>query len=242
MLTFLLVAGLAFALLTYGAAIVFRLINQAWLQSRSRGALVLTFDDGPGVDMTSRIRDLLDRERIKGTFFLTGFRAEQHREVPLRSRESGHQLASHGFYHLNAWRRPLASLADVWKGLGQLRAIEPGATSFRPPYGKATLFTYLACWLHGFRVVFWTIDCKDAEQHTIRRPDDVVDELLRKGGGVVLMHDLDFDAGSFEERPAKVLALCEALIQAARRSGMRICTVDELYAGDAAPVTGTIDG
>lgn len=235
MFTILLISAavVAFALLTYGAAIAIRLLNQSALHSMSKGALVLTFDDGPGVDMSRRIHALLGREGIKGTFFLTGFRAEQHQDVPLEAKRNGHQLASHGFYHLNAWRQPFASLADVWKGLRQLRRVEPGATSFRPPYGKATLFTYLVCWLQGFRVVFWTIDCKDAEKHTIRGPDEVVEELLRKGGGVVLMHDLDFDAGAFEERPGKVLALCEALIQAARRNGMRICTVDELYAGSA---------
>jgi peptidoglycan/xylan/chitin deacetylase (PgdA/CDA1 family) len=235
MFTMLLISAavVVFVLLTYGGAIALRLLNQFALHSMSKGALVLTFDDGPGAEMSRRIQALLSREGIKGTFFLTGFRAEKHQNLPLEAKRNGHQLASHGFYHLNAWRRPFASLIDTSKGLRELRQVEPGATSFRPPYGKATLLTYLACWLQGYRVVFWTIDCKDAEKHTIRRPHDVVEELLRKGGGVVLMHDLDFEAGAFEERPGKVLALCEALIQAARRNGMRICTVDELYAGSA---------
>ena len=206
MFTLMLVAALsgAYVCVIYAGAILLRLINQRTLHSMSKGALVLTFDDGPGADMSRRIQALLRHEGIKGTFFVSGYRAELHQEVLLEARRCGHQLASHGFYHLNAWRHPLVSVADALKGLRELRSIEPDATSFRPPYGKATLFTYLACWLQGFRVVFWTIDCKDAEKHTIRKPDEVVEELLRKGGGVVLMHDLDFEANTFEDRKSVV--------------------------------------
>ena len=34
--------------------------------------IALTFDDGPDPDVTPRILDILDRERVPATFFITG--------------------------------------------------------------------------------------------------------------------------------------------------------------------------
>lgn len=214
---------------SYLVAIAWRLWSVRRLGDRVKGHLVLTFDDGPGVRTTSGIREILQREHARATFFVTGFRVDRHPDVVKQTTSEGHELASHSQRHLNAWIHPIGSMSDTWSGLKTVRAYSPGARFFRPPFGKATLWTHLVCLMHGFQVVYWTIDCKDAEKHTIREPEDVVKELLRKGGGVVLLHDLDMSPDEFPDRQEKVIRLCESLIQSARAHGMRIATIGELY-------------
>lgn len=231
MQTWLVVAAVAvlIAASSYILAFAWRLWNVQRLHTRARGHLVLTFDDGPGPRMTAGIRDLLRREGVHATFFLTGFRADRYPEVVRQTASEGHELASHSQQHLNAWRHPLKSMADTRTGLQSTRRLSPSARFFRPPYGKATIWTHLVCRLEGFRVAYWTIDCKDAESHTIRQVEDVTKELLDKGGGVVLMHDLDMDPAEFPDREVQVLDLCRSLIKCARAHGLRIAPLGDLY-------------
>lgn len=213
----------------YGLAIGWRVWHVFRLHAQVKGYLVLTFDDGPGPYMTARLRELLRREGVRATFFITGFRADKYPDVVEQTVSEGHEIASHSQYHVNAWRSPLLGAGDAKRGLAGARKLSPSARFFRPPFGKATLFTHLACALTGFRVVYWTIDCKDAESHTIRDAQDVTRELQIKGGGVVLMHDLDMDPQQFPEREARVIHLCESLIHTARSEGLSIVCLGELF-------------
>lgn len=225
------VAAAAFATLvaSYLFAFAWRIGHVYRLRQRVRGHLVLTFDDGPGPRLTTRLQALLQQEGVHATFFVTGFRADRHPEILQHTVLDGHELASHSQLHLNAWRKPWQSVADTQKGLLSARSHSPYARFFRPPFGKATLWTHLVCWLNGFQVVYWTIDCKDAELLTIREPGDVCQEMLSKGGGVVLLHDLDMDAHAFPEREDRVLGLCHSLIHSARSHGMNIVALGHLF-------------
>jgi peptidoglycan/xylan/chitin deacetylase (PgdA/CDA1 family) len=212
----------------YGAAVLLRLLNEWQLRRRAKGRLLLTFDDGPSPVATEAIRALLRRESVRGTFFVNGFRSEQHADLIAEAIQEGHDIGSHGFAHLHGWRQPFKSLSDVAKGLSLLRNQYPAARFFRPPWGKATLMTHLICLAKGYRMVYWIIDCKDAERELIRNPEDIVDEFLQRGGGVVLLHDLDIDQEFFPGRNEKVLAICESLIACAKSRGMPISTMTEL--------------
>lgn len=214
----------------YASAVAMRLWNERQLRQRSSGRLLLTFDDGPSPVASRAIRDLMHRESVKATFFVTGFRGEQNAGLIAEALSEGHEVGSHGFTHLHGWRRPIKSVGDVFQGMAQLRKRHPAARFFRPPYGKATLLTHFASWALGYRMVYWTIDCKDAERDAIREPQDIVAEFLRKGGGVVLLHDLDIGTEEFPGRTEKVLAICEALIASAKSRGMAVSTVSEALA------------
>jgi peptidoglycan-N-acetylglucosamine deacetylase len=212
----------------YGIGVALRLLNEWQLRRRSSGRLLLTFDDGPSPLATRAIRQLMQRESVKATFFVTGFRGEEQPELIAEALEEGHDIGCHGFNHLHGWRKPFKSVGDVFRGLSSLRKRHPAARFFRPPYGKATLLTHSACWLLGYRMAYWTIDCKDAERDLIREPQDIVEEFLRKGGGVVLLHDLDIGSAMFPGRNAKVLAICDALITCAKSRGMPVSTISEV--------------
>lgn len=213
----------------YGIAVGLRLVNEWQLRRRSKGRLVLTFDDGPSPLVTTAVRALMRRESVKASFFVIGFRGEEHASFIADALAEGHDVGSHSFFHLHGWRRPFKSLGDVLRGLATLRRRHPHARYFRPPFGKATLLTYLVCWAKGYRTVYWTIDCKDVETDAIKAPEDIVEEFVRKGGGVVLLHDLDLGPTYFPDRHAKVLAICEALIACAKARRMPVSTLSEIF-------------
>src|SRR5262245_52172928 len=66
---------------------------------RAKRTLVLTYDDGPGSDLTGKLLDLLAARGARATFFLLGCRAEQNRAMVERLTDSGHELGCHSQWH-----------------------------------------------------------------------------------------------------------------------------------------------
>ena len=71
---------------------------------RDRGVIVLTYDDGPGAELTPRLLQLLDEHEASATFFLLGVRAEACPDVVDRLVSSGHEVATHSHSHRNDWK------------------------------------------------------------------------------------------------------------------------------------------
>ncbi|MBJ3773834.1 polysaccharide deacetylase family protein, partial [Klebsiella pneumoniae] len=57
--------------------------------------VVLTFDDGPDPEYTPKILDILDRYKIKGSFFIVGENAELNPDIIKRIYQNGHEIGSH---------------------------------------------------------------------------------------------------------------------------------------------------
>lgn len=201
---------------------------------RAQKAIVLSYDDGPSSHMLPRLLDLLARQDTKATFFLLGRNVETHPEAVSLLLEGGHEVGSHTFHHSNAWKVwPWRATRDLAHGVRNLRALGATADVFRPPYGKATLVTLADCWRRGLRVGWWTVDNRDTWD---RRPiSDVIGEIERQGGGVVLMHDLDKVTCSTNETPHPdyVLELTQSIIDFASKNGFRLRRLSDVYA-DAA--------
>lgn len=62
----------------------------------------LTFDDGPSVTNTPKVLDILDKNNIKGTFFVTGkslSMGEEPKKLLKEIVEKGHAIGNHTFSH-----------------------------------------------------------------------------------------------------------------------------------------------
>ncbi len=57
--------------------------------------MYLTFDDGPSVENTGRVLDVLKERKIKATFFLVGENVRKHPEMAKRIVEEGHTIGIH---------------------------------------------------------------------------------------------------------------------------------------------------
>lgn len=61
--------------------------------------IVLTFDDGPDPVYTPQIIDILQREKVPGSFFVVGIMAEQNMGLLLKEFNLGYEIGNHTFFH-----------------------------------------------------------------------------------------------------------------------------------------------
>lgn len=229
MIVWWVVAVLVALLIWFGAGLLHRRIATARLARlcRQQRAIVLTYDDGPNPVMTPVLADLLAQTGTKATFFMIGDFVQGSPQIVARLAAEGHEIGNHTQRHSNAWKTtPWAAMRDLVAGQSTLVRLGISTSTFRPPFGKTTLGTLIAGW--GQRFAFWTVDPQDSWD---RRPvADILTEIESKGGGVVLMHDVDRPrrGPTPEAHPAYLLALTEALITFATSKGYRILRLDDL--------------
>jgi peptidoglycan/xylan/chitin deacetylase (PgdA/CDA1 family) len=182
--------------------------TKAWLLAEgpardgatARRLVTLTFDDGPFPETTPTALKLLDRHRVKATFFFVSKYLVGDWERPVAAREvakqvvaAGHLVGSHGRSHVALGTTPHAqvlsemddSLDTIQKTIGTRPAL------FRPPYGSLDAFGEQAARARGLELVLWSVEADD-----MRRDDedamfaDLTRQIDFKGGGVVLLHDV----------------------------------------------------
>jgi peptidoglycan-N-acetylglucosamine deacetylase len=187
--------------------------------------LILTYDDGPSSSVTPEILELLRHHHAKATFFMLGRSARQNASVADRIVEEGHDVGCHSDQHFNAWKvSPWKALADINAGYAGLSTWVASDGMYRPPFGKMTLPTHLAVRRRGAPVGWWTIVSGDTYT-PLPRPKQVVDRLIRDGGGVILMHDLDRSP----DRNAFVLETTTLLLEAAARESFHVKRLSEVW-------------
>jgi len=186
--------------------------------------IVLTYDDGPSIQLTKKIVEKLKIYGAVATFFFIGKKLKNSEELVSLVVESGHVVGSHSFDHLHAWKRsPVAVFDDISQGLRAARLIRP-CNLFRPPYGKITLATWLQVSLLKCKHAWWTIDSTDSWERP-RDIEEILEIVRQQGGGVVLLHDL--------ERPEKIsgdgftVALTIALLELAVKENFRVGTYND---------------
>jgi peptidoglycan-N-acetylglucosamine deacetylase len=195
---------------------------------RAQRALVLTYDDGPGPELTPRILDVLAGHDAHATFFALGMRAEVAPEVLDAVAAAGHEVACHTQVHHHAWRvGRAAALDDVAQGYETLARWVPADGRFRPPHGKQTLATARALRRRGAPVAWWTLDSGDTHP-TLPDPAAVTARVRAAGGGVVLLHDHSRDRPA--ERLDYVLGTTTRLLDLARAEGLAVRPLRDLAA------------
>jgi peptidoglycan-N-acetylglucosamine deacetylase len=187
------------------------------------GVLALTYDDGPGPRLTPRLLDLLAERDARATFYVLGERALAAPEVVDRLVAEGHELACHGYAHVDGVRASRDEVKrDIERGYAALGRWLAEDAAFRPPYGKLTPRTWRMLHRRGARLGWWTVDSRDS----LLEPPDL-DAAVRRvdaaGGGVVLLHDFDRGPGD-RDREDFTLEVTAALLDVAQSRGWRVST------------------
>jgi peptidoglycan-N-acetylglucosamine deacetylase len=111
LLTAALVLGVYWAFMAPSAQLLGRYPYRA---HRADRVVALTFDDGPNEPYTSQIADLLNRKRIRGTFFQVGACVERHPETTDRLVAAGHVVGNHSMTHrFTTYLRPGAFRREI---------------------------------------------------------------------------------------------------------------------------------
>lgn len=152
----------------------------------------LTLDDGPDPVLTERILRVLDRHRVKATFFMIGKKVEAHGSVARRVFEAGHRIGNHTYSH-----RRLTELAapdvreEIQRADGLLADYSRNDKIFRPPYGALNATVEAVAAGLGHQTILWDVDATDWDppfqpKGWIRK---CVWQIENGDGGIVLTHD-----------------------------------------------------
>jgi peptidoglycan/xylan/chitin deacetylase (PgdA/CDA1 family) len=154
---------------------------------RSGPRVALTFDDGPD-EHTVSLLDLLDRLRVRATFFVIGERCATHRAELHEIVRRGHEVAPHGYSHT---RFPLLDNATLRDELARTAELLPPSQRrpaiLRPPGGHVSLRTLAQCARHGYTTVLWSVDSRDAETEDAAAIAD--NAAAAAAGDIVLLHE-----------------------------------------------------
>jgi peptidoglycan-N-acetylglucosamine deacetylase len=194
---------------------------------RERAQVAITFDDGPDVEWTLRVRDILDAHGVKATFFEVGKAVTAHPEIARALLDDGHLLGNHSFHH-DYWRwldPRYPELDRTETAFRQLLGVCPAL--FRPPHGQRTPFMVAQAHDKGMEVVTWDTSAQDWSDHDGAR---VAQRILSdvRPGSIVLLHD-GIDGNGGADRSVLLTALPLVLDGLAAR-GLQPVRLDELLA------------
>ncbi|QIZ10718.1 glycosyltransferase [Priestia megaterium] len=169
--------------------------------------VVLTFDDGPDPTYTPQILDILDKNHIKGSFFIIGENALQHPELVNKMYKEGHEIGNHTFTHPDvASITPFQTRMELNANQRLFQEITGHSmTLFRPPYvanaepsTKSELEPIVRAQDMGYTMIGELIDSDDWQRLS---SDEIVKRVLNQlpEGNVILMHDAGGDRSNTVE-------------------------------------------
>lgn len=156
--------------------------------SKDKKVVAITFDDGPSSKYNAKFLDVLARNKAHATFFMVGTMMQTCQKCVLDTYQSGNEVASHTYNHLNM---KTSSIEDVNASIKKTDDLFYQITNdhieyVRPPYGaynKTTLENV------DYPLILWNLDTEDWRYHDV---DHIVNYVMENvsDGSIILMHEL----------------------------------------------------
>ncbi len=193
--------------------------------SNLKKEIALTFDDGPDLDITPRVLDLLDAAGHKASFYVVGKQAEKYPQVIQEIVRRGHAVENHSQHHTNSFAFYSSSrLHRELEAAQQAIADSSGSLPrfFRAPMGFRTPFLDPVIARLGLHYTSWTRRGFDS---TATAPGPVVQRLVThlSAGDILLLHDGSM-LSSRRARPI-VLDVLPELLKTMSDRGLRSVTL-----------------
>lgn len=156
----------------------------------------LTFDDGPSLNITPQILDVLKKENVKATFFVIGSLAEENSDIVKRAFDEGHYIANHTYSH--RYKEVYSSkeffIEEVKMGEKIIENITGNKTKlFRFPGGSFGKDEYIGILeSHGYEHIDWNSLNGDAEALNVSKSTmmkKLKESMYGQNPLIVLMHD-----------------------------------------------------
>lgn len=165
--------------------------------------IALTFDETWGSKNTGEILDILDRQNVRATFFMTGDWVEKYPEDVQAIQRGGHDLGNHTENH-----KTMTELTEEMQK-EEIQAVHQKVENLtgvkmdllRLPYGEyddTVIRSVQAC---GYYPIQWSVDSMDWKEYG---KDSIIDTVLDskdlKEGAIILLHsDAKYTAQALEE-------------------------------------------
>ena len=182
--------------------------------------IALTFDDGPHSKYTPAVLEILRKNNIKATFFLTGSAVEERVDLARQIAKEGHCVGNHSYAHRDLSRISYAETKEeVLRG--QKVLLETlGVTThlFRPSHGIFTLQQLIFCMKRSIRTIHWSYDSRDYQYKGESHLKALLDKTRLYPGDIILLHDDNMFTVDF----------LQYLIDRIRRDGFEFVTLGDL--------------
>lgn len=169
--------------------------------------MYLTFDDGPYVENTARVLEVLKERDIKATFFLVGENVERNPEMARRIVQEGHTVGIHCYSHdygkiYESVDSYIQDFEKAYQIVKEVTGVE--AKLFRFPGGSVNAYNKKVCKAiaeemtkRGFIYYDWNASLEDAVNNP--KPEQLIanakDSTLGRQKVVMLAHDVVYETG-----------------------------------------------
>ena len=153
--------------------------------------IAISFDDGPAIDHTPEILQLLKQDNIKATFFCIGNRIAGNENLLKQIKDDGHLIGNHSYSHhfwfdMYSSGKMLNDLKLMDSEMERVTGLRPKL--FRPPYGVTNPNLKKTIIKGGYTPVGWSVRSLDTviqdENKLLNRIKGAI-----KPGAVFLFHD-----------------------------------------------------
>ncbi|MGE5557864.1 MAG: polysaccharide deacetylase family protein [Bacillota bacterium] len=181
--------------------------------------VAFSFDATWGAENTLKLLDILDRHKVKTTFFLAGFWVNKYPEMVREINRRGHELGNHSWTHphMNSLNpeQITKEIMITHQKLSELGGSKP--VLFRPPFGEYSNKVIEAADRCGYKTIMWSVDSLDWQNLS---SDRMIQRVMRRihPGAIILFHNAGPDT------PQAVDELFGILI----KGGYRIVPISDL--------------
>ncbi|SHG47345.1 polysaccharide deacetylase family sporulation protein PdaB [Thermosyntropha lipolytica DSM 11003] len=183
--------------------------------------LALTFDISWGNQTPIPVLDILKENNIKCTFFLSGPWVKQYPDIANRIKEDGHEIASHGYRHINLSQLSKSEIKEeiekAHKAIKEVTGVD--ARLIRTPNGDYKNHVIEAIHECGYEAIQWGTDSLDWMNPGV---NTIIERVTKKAhpGDIILMHASDSCKQTTEALPV--------IIKELKKQGYQFVTVSEL--------------
>jgi polysaccharide deacetylase family sporulation protein PdaB len=183
--------------------------------------VALTFDISWGNTTPMPVIDILEKNNIKCTFFLSGPWVKQYPEVVKRIKQDGHEIGSHGYRHINLSTLSKTEIKEeVMKAHKNIKDVAGvNARLIRTPNGDYNDTVIEAIHEINYEAIQWGTDSLDWMNPGVTTIIERVTKRVHPGD-IILMHASDTCKQTPEALPT--------IIKSLKDQGYKFVTVSEL--------------
>lgn len=151
--------------------------------------IAISFDAAWGNEDTQEILDILKKQDVKATFFMTGGWVESYPDDVKRILEDGHDLGNHSENH-----KQMSTLSEsecreeimkVHEKVKELTGYE--MQLFRPPYGDYNNQVINVTYACGYYPIQWNVDSLDWKDYGVQEIINTVCNHKSLGNGTIIL-------------------------------------------------------
>ncbi len=217
------IAVLAAVLMTSSVVYVqaYHKLKPIYQINTDKKVVALTFDISWGNKTPEPVINILKENNVKSTFFLSGPWVKQYPEIPQRIKADGHEIASHGYRHINLSNLSKNEIKEeIMKAHANLKEVTGTEVKLiRTPNGDYNDQVIEAAHECNYEVIQWSVDSLDWMNPGVATISERVSKKAHPGA-IILMHASDTCKQTVEALPGVIKDL--------KSQGYEFVTVSEL--------------